>query len=254
MPSGPSRSDKQEFELFCVRFLKALWKEFPDGEIAPVDQDPPVVEIRTAGGTIALEVSRLFQEEGAGTMQALESAQDKIAEKACAFYEAMGHPCVYVTIFFSLGSSLDITGGRGDQIAQRIADLVVSHLPGPGAWVELNDDIGTDPHFPPEIDSISVVRSEVLTTSQFAVSRVGWQQSDYAHVIQRRINQKERQLLRYRPDYLSAWLLLAAHGDAPSSFLSASDATVTHTYHSVFDRVFLLEIVNRRVFCLNKGC
>jgi hypothetical protein len=123
------------------------------------------------------------------------------------------------------------------ELPQQLADLVAGHLPGPNGSVWA-DDVKQRRSHPREIITVGIARLGDPTENQWLSTLSGWIPTIDGETLAWVITKKECRLQSYRTQCDEIWLLIVAHGLAPSSFGQLSAAVSNCEFQTRFDRLF----------------
>ena len=235
-----------------VEVFKGAFPGFPAGELlADENQERPDVIVANAQGNIGIEVTRMLHEP----MKREESEGQAMVDEARSLYEKRGLPNLHVSVF--LGARPAFTRQNRKTFAAALAELVAANIPAANDLAELENGWDAADVFPFEIHSVSILRHPVLTRNYWTVPQAGWILENFPQLLQEKIAKKEASIRGYDADCTALWLLVVAEHRGPSSFFAPSGATLARSYDSSFDRVFFLELLQRKVFELKlaeRGC
>ena len=237
-------SSKDE-ERYYVETLAAAVPELAAAELK--ESEAPDFLIETRSGIIGVEVTELDDPPTPGMPRAMEQAglRDWILSQARTRYGRAGGAPLHVSVLFT--DYPPLTKQRSRTLAQELAEFLASSS---GNFISYSqsrfwDDV-TSEHFP-EIASISAVRVPDESYSSWSTGAGGWVRHASAVEVQRIVSRKEARLPTYRLRCTHAWLLIAFDLFAAGDAIHAPTELVDFAVQTDFDRVFCLNVVNRRV-------
>lgn len=244
MIQGP----KEAIERFHIMILKDQVPGLPVEE--PLKGERPDFVWPNVDKPLGIEITRLFKAtpKGRRPMQMQESETTVTVQIARYLYEQRDLPNLDMRVVF--GNS-EIKKSDRASLANRLADTVQKSLPAPNSWVSFLNDLSDDSSLPEQISYLSIGRFDGLERNHWSVSDAGWVQEDFIDELQRRIDEKNKELPHYLKSCSRCWLLIVADGTGPSSFFDPSEDTKQHPYHSLFHRTFFMEAFTQKVIELN---
>jgi hypothetical protein len=236
-------SSKEE-ERYYVETLAAVVPELAAAELT--ESEAPDFLIETHSGIIGVEVTEFDDPPSPGMPRAMEQAglRDWIVSQARTLYDRAGGASLHVSVLFT--DYPPLTKQRSRTLAQELAEFLTgSSRQFISYWQSCFLDDVTSEHFP-EIASISAVRVPDASYSSWSTGSGGWIRHASAVEVQRIISKKEPRLRAYRLRCSQAWLLIAFDLYAAGDAIHAPTEPVDFAVRTDFDRVFCLNVVNRR--------
>jgi hypothetical protein len=151
-----------------------------------------------------------------------------------------------VSVDFEL-SSKRVGKAQRTEIASKLAALILETRVDMNASAELENDYEDSNTFPEEITRIRIHRNRFRSRALWSVPRAAFIPRLDVQLVQHRIDAKNERVTVYREKSREVWLVMVhtLHFSPASSF-GYSRKTLDHTYHSYFDRTFLLNLFDRR--------
>ena len=171
--------------------------------------------------------------------------RDWIVSQARTLLSRAGGAPLHVSVLFTEYPPL--TKQRSRTLAQELAQFLISSSRAFISYSQSHflDDVTSEPF--PEIASISAVRVPDESYSSWSTGAGGWVRHASAGEVQRIVSKKEARLPTYRLVCTHAWLLIAFDVCAAGDAIHAPTEPVDFAVQTNFDRVFCLNVVNRRV-------
>jgi hypothetical protein len=240
------KSTRKEVERYQVETFRDVCAEFPAGEI--IESEEPDFLIKINDGVLGVELTELYHESShsARPMQAVEKLTDSIVEEACSIHRTAGGPVLNVRVDMEL-SSKRVGKAQRTEIASKLAALVLKTRVDMDGYAELENDYEDLNTFPEEITRIRIQRNRFRSRALWSVPRAAFIPRLDVHLVQHRIDDKNERVTVYREKSREVWLVMVhtLHFSLASTF-EYSRETLDHTYHSYFDRTFLLNLFDRR--------
>lgn len=174
-------------------------------------------------------------EPGSRSRRQGEGEADKLVQAARRLCEEQGVPPVCVWVTFEDTSSLQKQ--NRSRLSRELASLVSKRLPAFDTSVCLESDWRRSV-LPDEIDRIRMFRTSSLAQHLWDTPEADFFQEDCVRDFQFAIDDKQERLPEYLRNCRECWLLLAAEGLRPSSYLAPDRRTRDHRYRFLFDKVF----------------
>jgi len=215
--------------------------EFPDGSIRA--QEAP--DFLIGGGRVGLEETGIYRPYGDGIPalkeQKLLTARIVASAERRSFHDRL--PPLFVSVYFGR-----VQKRRAALLSERLAAIVACNVPESGGHVALHRNQVSESWWPREL------RRVVITRGPGSVGQ-NWEASGGAEssacltpeLLQERIRSKNTKLPGYRGSLDETWLLLVVDDASRGGHFKVPTETLTRTYHSGFDRVWLLRTFERRV-------
>jgi hypothetical protein len=237
---------KKEVERWQLERFKEVWPAFPKGPI--IESEGPDFLVEHDGRLVGVELTQFFREPapGEGPRQEQEQLRRRIVTRAQELFGQRGGPPLAVGVFFSQYQTL--SKGDVQPLAMSLADYIASLgvPPESRAVVDAADDEHSS--LPEAFTRLHVGRFDVLTEPSWAAPDAGYiTDADPGH-LQRIVDGKNDLVPTYRAKADELWLVIVAHGFAISSTVTMGADALSSTYRSAFDRVFLLQSFDRRVW------
>lgn len=240
------KATRKEVERYQLETFRDVYAEFPAGEI--IDSEEPDFLIKVNDGLLGVELTELYHKPSrpGRPMQAVEKVTDAIVEEACAIHRTAGGPVLNVRVDFEL-SSKRLGKAQRTEIASKLAALVLKTRVDIDGYAELENDYEDLNTFPDEITRIRIQRNRFRSRALWSVPRAAFIPRLDVQLIQHRIDDKNERVAMYREKSREVWLVMVhtLHFSLASTF-EYSRETLDHTYHSYFDRTFLLNLFDRR--------
>ena len=231
----------KEYEKHYVEVFKAIFEDFPQGEIiADQNQERPDVIVIRGHDKIGIEITRIHTEK----LKREESEVEAAITEAQHIYEGLSLPHLHVSVIVGDGKTFNRQNRK--KFAAAISNLVSKNIPAQDGPVELGNDWNNPEVFPFEINSIGIYRLSKLTRNHWSRPDGGVFRTDFIKELQEIISGKNKLLPNYNRDCKAHWLLIVAENGSPSSFFDPSAATLNHLYKSLFNRVFFLDLFTRK--------
>jgi hypothetical protein len=206
----------------------------------------PDLLIRSGGGIIGIEHTRLFHSTGQISLTQ-DNLQDQIVREAWTQYRKQGGPPRSVDIYFHDGKlqKRDIRL-YAERIRTFVAQLALArgesrHVE---AWAANRYSTNT---LPPQIESIWIDAVDGDEDSLWGVARSGVVPELTRELVESRINTKESHITEYRSNCTSLWLLLVADGFTPATHFRISDQLGQEPIGTGFDRLFVFHYFKREL-------
>ena len=215
--------------------------EFPVGRI--LQQEAP--DFLIGGGRVGLEETGIYRPYGDGIHSIKEQKLLTTRVVACAerraFHDRL--PPLFVSVYFG-----EVEKQRAPLLAARLAAIVACNVPESGGNVALHRNRISEAWWPRELRRVTITRGPGSVGQN-------WEASGGAEcsapltpdLLQRRIQCKNSKLHGYRGTLDESWLLLVVDDASRAGHFKVPSVTLAHTYHSGFDRVWLLRTFDRRV-------
>lgn len=235
---------QEENEVFATAFLRLLEDNTLPKEIE--HRTPPEPDLALKGSvTVGLEITRVHTDKGSKPSEAI---QDRILQRACEIYGTLGRPCVSVrSAWFG---PPPLPKREHEQFSTALAQFVASRIPPLGRWITFDSRDLPDPALPNGVDFITIDRMIDYQRSHWLNLRSGSVPDVSCDQIVARINAKNPKPATYRLPYDELILLLVIEGRGPSSFGSVGPAILNEPYKSTYDRVFILNLMEMKVFAV----
>lgn len=235
----------KEQERYYVESLAGVVPELAAAELKESEAPDFLIETRT--GLIGVEVTEFDDPPSPGMPRAMEQSglRDWILSQARTLYDRAGGAPLHVSVLFTEYPPL--TKHRSRTLAQELAEFLTGSSQALISYSQSRflDDV-TSEHFP-EIASISAVRVPDESYSSWSTGAGGWVRHASALEVQRIVSKKEPRLPTYRLRCTHAWLLIAFDLYGAGDAIHAPTEPVDFAVQTDFDRVFCLNVVNRRV-------
>ena len=225
-----------------MELFKTAYTNFPGGEIIADDkQERPDAIVVTPKGKIGIEITSLYDNE----LKRKESECEKAVLAARKLYESQNLPALHVSVH--IGGENSFNRANRNKFATAIASLVKANIPAPGKYVAVENDFNNQARFPYEIDSIYIFQYAWEDNNLWTAPSAGFYRQDFAEELQRVIATKDSKLAGYAPSCAEQWLLVVAENGSPSTFFDPSSKTLSHTYRTKFNRIFIMELFKLKV-------
>jgi hypothetical protein len=234
------KADERRF----VEILTEKLDAFPPGKL--IDSESPDFLVATPEGVIGIEVTKIHH---ADECRQHESECRSLVDAACRLYESESTIPLEVKVHF--GRCTQFNKRNRGKFARILANLVLTNIPQPDSWIDLENNWENPGFFPYEIVGLSIIRLSAFRRNFWSVPSAGFFQEDFAPKIEAIITTKEHAISTYETDCTRRWLLIVAEGNSASTFFDPSTKTLQHSYSSSFDRIFLVEAFRRKVWELN---
>jgi hypothetical protein len=237
-----NRQSKKERERRFVEVFKSLYQDFPEGEIiAHEDQERPDAVVASLHGKIGIEITSIHTE----SLKKEESEIEAVISEAVRIHEKSDLPKLHVGVHVGVGKTF--SKKNRPALAAAIARLVAANIPAANGLAEIENDWDDPSTFPYEINSILILRNTALTHNHWNCGSAAIVQEDLADRIQEIISEKESRLSGYDSDCVEQWLLIVGENSSASTFFDPSSSSLSHSYKSVFKKVFFLNSFSRRL-------
>jgi hypothetical protein len=242
-------SSKKRIESAYLESFKALFTNFPLGQIEPTEE--PDFLVHEVGSVLGIELTELHRKspEDELPQQAGQAMRQRVVNRAREIFERSGHPQIHASVL--LRDTPHISKAQVEPLALTISNLVAQNLPDyDSSPIELPGWEIESP-FPDFIHQIKVYRIAGLTRSFFSCPGSTWIATLAPEDIERVLALKEPKYTSYRNRCSRAWLLINADISSMSTWFEfESDALARH-YCSSFDRVFLLRHFGQKLYELH---
>jgi hypothetical protein len=236
---------KKQVEKRWVETLQSQISDFPQGQID--ESESPDFLIQTDLGMVGIEVTRIFRECQSDELpeQRHTAEEQKIVDRAQAIATETNLPPLQVSVFFS--SQNRPQKKHREMIAGELVSCIAAKLP-PGDDYAIAVDASDG--LPSEISGVRVWCSPFFKTPLWQCGTGGVVIEHCVDDMQLAIDNKGAKLPAYQEKCVRCWLLIVADWESPASFYEPSDASLSHDYTSLFDRIYFLEAFSRRVLRL----
>lgn len=216
-----------------------------------VGRERPDFEVSDGAVRIGVEHARLFWEQDTGRpRQEGESLRERICDRATALWSHEACPHVWVTLTLSL--SIPYRKSDVGRIAQCAVRIAQANCPTEGASRTL-DNPGNNPAiWPLEIASLRIARLSGLTATHFVTIDAAFLPELTRDNLQRQVNAKDRLAAGFA-HFDHQWLVFSLNSSRPSNAFDLPQPTLSATYRTVFDRLFLFECLRAGVIELKAG-
>ncbi len=230
-------------ERHFIELFKGAYPNFPAGKIiADENQERPDAIVVTDQGKVGIEITSLHDDK----LKRRESECEKAVLEARKIYEKLKLPKLHVSVHIGGENSFNRT--NRERFATAIANLVAANVPPPGKYVAVKNDFNDPARFPYEIDSIYIYQYSWPDENNWTAPSAGLYRENFVDELQNVISEKDLKLNGYMPDCKEQWLLVVAENSSPSTFFDPSEITVSHSYKSAFDKVFVMELFRVKLF------
>jgi len=247
---------KKAEEEFHLKIFQQCYPEFPTGKINL--SETPDFLVKTSQHIIGIENTMLFKQEVEKefSLQSIESTHRKILKHACEIYKESGLPAVKVQILFSnfretCKSGVGKTGFTREevkQISQKLSQCVIeysrlhqkTHF---SKSTRLYSDRSPIEGITSIFINLSINKGiHTLRDHIWLPIQSESVKTDCINEIQNSINKKNKKYQNYLKKSDECWLLLVANRNNPSQSFRIGKKAKQHTYDSLFERTFFLEI------------
>ncbi len=248
---------QREQEILHLSRFANIFSEFPKGALDFGDK--PDLIVHTDTGDLGIEHTQLFRVEsspGIVLPQAQERLQERVVARARHLFEERGGGMLWLYVQFSGDDNNALNKHIVDEIALRLADVMVHavQLPGykpkDGHWQDLERwdyDLRFPNLFPAQVDQVSFQIVDRPGFVLWGVPRGCFVPEITAHYIQKKIHGKEQKRESYLTRCSEVWLLMVAENGVPSSYFNISPDVAEFTFQSNFDRVFYFENFDSKI-------
>jgi hypothetical protein len=238
---------KQEFAHLML--FKEICSFFPVGEIECTDK--PDFLIHNKDRIIGIEHTRIYQPglPNGASLQAQDSEAQKIVKKASDIYIQNQNKPLFVQIMFHKGRP--INKRRVNQFAEIIYRLIVKEPILPGQIIILHRTHENSKYFPSEIARILIYSHPNGKENMWCISSGGSIPEITVNQVNKKISDKEQEIDIYKGRCSDIWLLIVAENIRIPTTLDISRDAATHSYHTKFDRIFLLWFAIRKYIEFN---
>ncbi len=243
-----NRISQKEIEKRQLKVFRDLYSGFPEGRVIASEEPDFIVH---ASIKVGIELTSLFWGEGNNHIprQAQENIRYKICQKAREEYEKRCSPKIHVSVHFNEQFTLkkqDISS-----LAIRVVDFIGNNMPSENEIYEEEYDWNNRYHFPKEINAISIYRCTDLTKSCFSAPDSGYIPYCTDEDVKRVLTKKESKYDNYLRKCNEVWLLININNGGISSTFDIPESTVDTKYKTRYDKVFLIQHRERRLFELS---
>jgi len=239
---------KKEEEKILLQNFRDCCPECPSGE--PYATESPDFLIPAGTGKLGIELTLLYRNNtrNRGLLQEQESLRRQVADKARQICESQACPHIHVNVSFNDQHRL-CKGRKGniESAAKELASLILDNIPEHGT-VELQETEDNYEQWPATLSRVSIARYDVLTKTTFCPTDGGFVPKLEPGLVQSVIDKKDLRCSDYRKRCEELWLLVVADGFACSSWFTVEPDIITHAFVASFDRVFLFQNFEKKVF------
>jgi hypothetical protein len=240
---------KKEKEKILLQNFRDCCPECPSGE--PYATESPDFLIPAGTGKLGIELTLLYRNKtrNGGLLQEQESLRRQIADKARQICESQGCPHIHVNVHFNDQHVL-CKGCKGniESSAKELASLILDNMPEHGKPVGLQETEDNWEQWPATLSRVSIERSDGLTKTTCCPADAGFVPKLEPGLVQSVIDKKDLRCSDYRRRCEELWLLVVAGGFACSSWFTVDPDIITHAFVASFDRVFLFQNCEKKVF------
>jgi hypothetical protein len=249
--------NKKKRETYHLLLFLENFASFPAGTILP--DDPPDFLVQTCEGRIGIELTEYFHEsnnEHGSPVRAKETAEDRVLRRASSDYERRGLPSVDVFVHWS--SSRHPTPSNINNLAANLVDLVECYLPEQGDTAIITDSCTKRDSLPEEVILLHIWRIGNTTKARWVPFGGIFPPLLTGPDLQDLLQKKEGKVPSYRQKCSQIWLLIVSNDlELPMIRLSKAcelaPEAKDYPLETVFDRVFFLNCLERRVVELSRG-
>lgn len=243
MPKNPL---KEERELWALGKFRELYP-VPEGPVDSSDESPDLV-IHAASGRVGIEVTDIQPENGKGGSCVMRDASERAAvmRRLEALLRESETPPVMVSYH---GNQPERSPTGRVDLAERLARYISPRIPPEGeVFSKCANRWPYDPELPPEVFALTIARYRCLTKISCESSEAVFVPDLRAADVNRCVAGKDGKVARYRKRCDDAWLLMCVNtADLATAYSFETFAPPT-TLSSDFDRLFLLSILEPRVY------
>lgn len=243
-----TREIKKLYELNVVKLFRDAGglSHYAELQRVPHHLERPDIIARIDSITIGIEIRNLFNDEkdGSGSRDCKRRGIYESVVKTCShIHSRRSDKWIDVHLFFSSNVDVDLIARRErkEKIAEMLVKLVEKCDPKIGDYFTLRSEKLWGPDWPEEIDFVRVIRLEGDHPPHWGYSDSFWVGETTDELIQNALDDKERNILKWRDGFDEAWVLLVLDGSVGASALRPHEQLVNNEYLSSFDRACVME-------------
>lgn len=231
---------------FANDFIKSLYGGI---NIELIKSESPDYLFKLGDETIGVEITELLltdENNLGGTTSRKEGSWIQLINRCKILWRKYKYPNIEVELHFN---NCYIPKGSINGIAEKIVSLVYNNIPEYGC-----DDIIEGALIPNNlvtyITSIFIANTIEYDECHWSGNDAEWTKLLKPKHIQSAINKKIEKYELYKSNCDYIWLLLIAYQFRLSSNYDLSDDIAKHTYKFPFDKVYIFQIVNKKIITL----
>jgi hypothetical protein len=243
------RSDeKKQVEVLLMDYFRKTYPEFPKGKLKPCESPDFVLSLNTRS-SLGIEITRLYPADQSKVIlpPGDSSAEMRFINKVRELVEPYEQKPLFVKFLFSRNQKPDDTRMLSGASMTAISVRKILH----GVKADFFKGVIRINGLPSFLNSVLVVRHNVLQSSIWEVANHQGISNDIAADIRKAILKKDEKLKIYASRNLQEyWLLITTDQlQAPLS-LNIVNRLVNSQFNSLFHKVFLFELMMARIFQL----
>lgn len=241
---------KKQLEVLLINHFRDSYAEFPKGSIVPAESPDFVVKVPSKR-RLGIELTRLSPEASISASKSHNNEiQLQIIDLAKELFERNNPHKLFLKFQFS--EKYPIAEASELSVAARLSALIRNAVQSKNKRSNFSLTI-PGKQLPREIEQLLLVHHPVLKTNVWEAANNLGLSENIIHDVQAAIDKKEEKLQLYRRKKCDEyWLVITADHLRAARNYHVQNQLQNHNFQSEFDRVFLLEIVNGRVFELSE--
>ena len=248
MRTSTKDTAKKDRERYYLERVKAIYTDFPSGEIKETERPDFLIESETS--VTGLDVVDYIREQGerGSPLRHKERVCDKTADMARSTFEAQNQVPLQVLFHWFWHSKPNADERK--KIANQIAQLVSRNVP-----QEIYDRVYIDPDeegttsLGDFLTRISIKRLKPSAKSSWSNVEGGFVEVE-AKELQQLISSKEKNIEAYRNNCVAAWLVIVADATYISSTNELKSSVSQYVFTTKFDKVLFYNHLNQSVISL----
>ncbi|WP_340111282.1 hypothetical protein [Maribellus mangrovi] len=242
------RELKKQLEVLLINHFRDSYAEFPRGRIVLAESPDFVVKVPSKR-RLGIELTRLSPETSVDAFEShINEIQLRIIELAKELFERNNPHKLFVKFRFS--GEYPISEVSELSLAARLSAIIRHAVQSKNP--RSNFSLTIHAKLPHEIEQLLLVHHPNLKTNVWEVANNLGLSDNVIHDIQTAIDKKEEKLELYRRKKCDEyWLLITADYLRGTRNYHVQNQLQNHNFQSGFDRVFLMELINERVFELS---
>ena len=241
-----TREIQKLYELNVVKLFRDAGglSHYAELQHVPDHLERPDIIARIDSITIGIEIRNLFndEKEGSGSRDCKRRGIYESVVKTCShIHSRRSDKWIDVQVSFSSYVDADLIARRERKIAEMLVKLVEKYDPKIGDYFTLCAEKLWGPDWPEEIDYVRVMRLEGAHPPHWSYTDSFWVGETTDELIQNALDDKERNILKWRDGFDEALLLLVLDGSVGASMLRPHEQLMNNEYLSSFDRACVME-------------
>jgi hypothetical protein len=249
MESSTKDAAKKERERYYLERVKALYSDFPSGQI--IETERPDFLIASDAGVVGIDLADYIREQGekGSPLRHKEKVCDEIADMAQLTFESKND--VPLQVHFHWYWHRKPNTAERKEIANQVAELIDKHLP---------KEIYGRNYIDPDEEGAAFLGDFLTRVSIMRLkpdAKRSWSNVEFGFVeveaedLQQLISSKEKNITAYRANCVAIWLVLVADATHISSSIEFNRSISQHIFATRFDRVLVYNHLNQSVVSLS---